>query len=214
MPRCARQIISQVPLHVTQRGVDRCATFITDEDFGFYLWALRDACIVARCAVHSYVLMTNHVHLLLTPEDQSGPATLMRSLGGRYVRYFNARYHRTGTLWEGRYRSSIVDTVEYYFACSRYIESNPLRAGLVEEPGAYEWSSYRYNADGMDDSLVSPHPAYMALGAERNARCDSYRALFEREIIPGLTAAIRTAPRTRPALNATPYQQLVAAMHA
>lgn len=213
MPRCARKIISQVPLHITQRGVDRCATFITDEDFAYYLWALRDASIGANCAVHSYVLMTNHVHLLLTPDDQSGPATLMRSLGRRYVRYFNDRYRRTGTLWEGRYRSSIVASAEYFFTCSRYIETNPLRAGLVEEPGAYEWSSYCCNASGADDLLISPNPLYMALGVERNARCDAYRALFDREPTPRLTAAIRTAPRARPALNATPYQQAVAAMH-
>lgn len=212
VPRCARRIIPEVPLHITQRGVDRCPTFIAHEDYAFYLWALQEASIAAGCAVHSYVLMTNHVHLLLTPDDQSGPAALMRSLGRRYVRYFNERYHRTGTLWEGRYRSTIVNSTSYFFACSRYIETNPLRAGLVGEPGAYEWSSYRCNADGVDDLLISPSPLYTALGAERVARCAAYRALFDTEPVPGLTAAIRTAPPAKPRLNATPYQQAIAAM--
>lgn len=211
MPRCARRIVPQVPLHITQRGVNRCPTFITDEDFAFYLWALRDASIGARCAVHSYVLMTNHVHLLLTPDSESGPATLMRSLGRRYVRRFNERYNRTGTLWEGRYRSAVVDSARYFFACSRYIEMNPLRAGLVDEPGAYEWSSFRYNAGGADDLVISPNPLYVALGAERDVQCAAYRALFDVEPAPGLTAAICEAPRARPALNTTPYEQAVAA---
>ncbi len=212
MPRCARRIIPDVPLHITQRGVDRCPTFLAHEDFAFYLWALREASVGAGCAVHSYVLMTNHVHLLLTPNDQSGPATLMRSLGRRYVRYFNERYRRTGTLWEGRYRSTIVDSVGYFFACSRYIETNPLRAGLVDDPGAYEWSSYRYNASGVDDLLISPNPLYIALGAERIVRCTAYQALFDIAPAPALTNAIRTAPRARPTLSATPYQQAIVAL--
>ncbi|HEY0972242.1 MAG TPA: transposase [Gemmatimonadales bacterium] len=213
MPRHPRVIIPHVPLHITQRGVDRCATFITDEDFAFYLWALRDASIGAGCAVHGYVLMTNHVHLLLTPADHLGPARLVRSLGRRYVRYFNDRYRRTGTLWEGRYRSAVVDSVEYFFACSRYIETNPLRAGLVDDPGAYVWSSYHHNACGADDPLVLPHPLYMALGNDRHGRCGAYRALFAAELASSAMAAIRTVPRERPALHATTYQQAVEAMH-
>lgn len=212
MPRSPRLVVPDAPLHITQRGVDRCATFLADEDFAFYHLALREASREARCAVHAYVLMTNHIHLLLTPEDAAGPARLMRSLGSRYVGYFNARYRRSGTLWEGRYRSALVASVPYLFACSRYIESNPTRAGLVDDPAAYPWSSFRHNARGDDDPALTPHPQYWALGAQRVARCTAYRALFAREIEPSVVARFRVAPRGHPVLQESGYQQAVAAL--
>jgi putative transposase len=211
MSRRLRLIIPGVPLHITQRGVDRCATFLADEDYATYLYALHMASIETRCAVHAYVLMTNHVHLLLTPADGRGPERLMRSIGRRYVRYFNDRYRRTGTLWEGRYRSAIVDSARYFFACSRYIELNPLRGGLVDVPVAHPWSSYHHNACGDEDPVVVPHPQYTGLGPDRQARCDAYRALFGTELEPRAVAAIRTSLRPRALLPTTTYQQAVAA---
>lgn len=213
MPRRPRLIIPKVPVHITQRGVDRCVTFISDDDFALYLWVLRDASVRGRCAVHSYALMTNHVHLLLTPADSDAPACLMRALGQRYVRYFNDRYRRTGTLWEGRFRSTIVDTDRYFLACSRYIERNPVRAGIVDDPGAYRWSSYRRNAFGEDDGIVTPHSLYTSLGGDNDARRAAYRGLFATEVPPVVVAEIRTAARGRHTLGMTSYHQAVAAIY-
>ena len=193
--------------------MDRCVTFISDDDFALYLWVLRDASDRARCAVHAYALMTNHVHLLLTPADSDAPACLMRALGQRYVRYFNDRYRRTGTLWEGRFRSTIVDTDRYFLACSRYIERNPVRAGLADEPGAYHWTSYRRNAFGENDGIVTPHPLYTSLGRDEVARRAAYRGLIATEESPVIVAAIRTAARGRHPLGMTGYHQAVAKLY-
>ena len=214
MSRPRPQISPGVALHITQRGVDRCATFLVDEDFAFYRWALQQAAAAADCAVHGYVMMTNHVHLLVTPSSASGAAELMMSLGRRYVRYFNDRYGRTGTLWEGRYRAAAVSSAAYLFACMRYIELNPVRAGLRSEPAAYEWSSHRHNACGDEDPIVTPHAQYRALGPGREARCAAYRALFTTELDVGVLATLRAAQRGRPALYRTPYQQAVEALRA
>ena len=115
--------------------------------------------------------MTNHVHLLMTPDEAGQIARVMQSLGRRYVRYVNDRYHRTGTLWEGRYRACLVDSEDYLLRCYRYIELNPVRAAMVSAPVDYAWSSYRKNALGIDDNLVRPHRAYLALGANDEQRC-------------------------------------------
>jgi len=213
VPRKPRLVIPNVPIHITQRGVDRCVTFVSDDDFALYLWMLRDASVQARCAIHAYALMTNHVHLLLTPADSEAPACLMRSLGQRYVRYFNDRYRRTGTLWEGRFRSTIVDTGRYFLACSRYIERNPVRAGIVDDPGAYYWSSYRRNASGENDAIVTPHSLYTSLGTNDDARRSAYRDLFATDTQPLEVPEIRTAPRARHTLGMTSYHQAVAAMY-
>jgi putative transposase len=212
MPRRALPILARVPLHITQRGVDRCHTFLAAEDFAFYRWALGEARFAADCAVHAYALMTNHVHLLVTPADAEGPVRMMRSLGRRYVRYFNDRYRRTGTLGEGRYRAARIDSAPYLFACSRYIELNPVRAAIVADPSSYLWSSYRHNACGDDDSLVSPHPQYVALGMSRDARCAAYRALFATDVEPGVVATLRASLRGRPKLHPSPYRQAIDAM--
>jgi putative transposase len=212
MPRSPRPILAGAPLHVTQRGVDRCPTFLSDDDFAFYRWALLEASREARCALHAYVLMTNHVHLLLTPMDASGPARMMCALGRRYVRFFNDRYHRTGTLWEGRFRSTLVLTTSYLLACSRYIELNPVRAGIVADPGEYAWSSFDHNAGNGDDPIITEHPQYRALGAGR-ADCRSvYRTLFAHDLAVNELAAIRAAHRGRTPLHATPYRLAVAAL--
>ena len=210
MPRRPRLIEPGIPLHITQRGVDRCPTFLGDEDFAYYRWALCEASVEARCDVHAYALMTNHVHLLLTPHDPMGPQRLMIFLGRRFVRYFNDRYRRTGTLWEGRFRSAVVDSESYLLRCSRYIEMNPVEAGMVANPAAYPWSSYRGNALGHDDPIITPHPLYTAMGPDGNSRCKAYRALFATPLEPDAVATIRAAQRGRAKLHPTTYEQVVA----
>jgi len=182
------------------------------DDFAVYLWALRSAAVTSGCAVHAYVLMTNHVHLLLTSADATGPSRLMQMLGRRYVRYFNHRYQRTGTLWEGRFRSTVVGTDDYFFACCRYIEENPRRAGLVDRCEDYSWSSFSHNACGDPDPVVTPHPLYAALATDDATRCDAYRRIFTREMSPSVVTDIHTAPLLRPALQVSNYRQMVAAL--
>ncbi|HYD52785.1 MAG TPA: transposase [Gemmatimonadaceae bacterium] len=210
MPRSRRLVVPGLPLHITHRGVDRGPTFLAPEDYAYYWWALREGATAAGCAVHAYVLMTNHVHLLLTPDAVESPATLTRSLGRRYVRYFNDRYRRTGTLWEGRYRSTIVGDTAYFFACSRYIELNPVRAKLVDDPAQYSWSSYRHNALGIPDAIVTPRAEYVTLGPDPSSRRTAYRELFR--AAPQVTelASIRADVRGRPKLNPSSYRQTLA----
>jgi putative transposase len=212
MSRPPRIVVPGVPLHITQRGVDRCRTFHADHDYAFYRWALREAAVDADCALHAYALMTNHVHLLVTPADEGGAAQMMRSVGGRYVRYFNDRHHRTGTLWEGRFRSSLVKDAAYLFACSRYIEMNPVRAGLVSAPREYGWSSYEHNACGLRDPLLTEHPAYVALGESRASRAVAYQAMSTRDLTRKAIVAIRASQRGRSRIRPTARQQEVDAI--
>ncbi|HEV7990977.1 MAG TPA: transposase [Gemmatimonadaceae bacterium] len=212
MPRQRRVVIPNVPLHITQRGVDRCPTFLADADFAFYRRTLGDALAVARCSVHAYVLMTNHVHLLVTPMDRGGPAKMMRMIGRRYVRYFNDRYGRTGTLWEGRFRSTLVESAHHFFACSRYIEQNPVRAQIAREPRDYTWSSVHRNAYGREDVVVSEHPLYSQLGGELATRTAEYRALVATPLAPSLIVDMRSAHRGRPTMFRTPYRQAASAL--
>src|SRR5918996_317541 len=146
MARGPRLIVPQIAVHIVQRGHNRRDCFHHDTDYLVYLGNLRDLAAKTGCALHAYCLMTNHVHLLLTPSTDSSCALLMRNLGQRYVQYFNRRYDRRGTLWEGRYKSSLVDTAKYVIGCSRHVERNPVRAKMVPSPWAYAWSSYSGNA--------------------------------------------------------------------
>ncbi|MGH8029050.1 MAG: transposase [Arenimonas sp.] len=146
MPRGRRIDAADVPQHIIQRGNDRQACFFREGDYTYYLQALLEACMAQGCRLHAYVLMTNHVHLLMTPEHCGAVARTMQSVGRRYVRHINDTLTRSGTLWEGRYKSSLVDSEQYLLACQRYIELNPVRAGMVAEPGEYRWSSFKRNA--------------------------------------------------------------------
>lgn len=165
-------------MHLIQRGNNRTAVFVDRADRERYLRVLRDASRHAGCAIHAYVLMTNHVHLLATPDGTRSPARMMQAVGRRYVRYFNERHGRTGTLWEGRYRSRLIDSEQYLLACSRYIELNPVRAGLAAVPAAYRWSSFRHNGEGAPDQVITTHAVYRALGTSWAERRSAYRALF------------------------------------
>ena len=183
-------------MHIVQRGNNRSASFRSARDRRVYLLVLFEALRRSRCLLHTYALMRNHVHLLLTPTDGRGPSRLMQRVGRRYVRYFNRRYGRTGTLWEGRFRSSLVDSERYFLTCSRYIELNPVRAGIVSAPELFRWSSYRHNALGEDDRLITPHALYRALGERDEIRRAAYRALFRHAIPECELQSIRRAVRS------------------
>lgn len=178
MPRSLRYELTDVPQHVVQRGNNRQRTFFGDRDCAFYLSALREAAAVHGCAVHAYVLMPNHVHLLMTPLRPKAISKVLQSVGRRYVRYINDRHERTGTLWEGRHKASLVASESYLMNCYRYIELNPVRARLVQGPDHYRWSSHRHNALGQQDALISEHPEYTSLGSGPAERAAVYRQLF------------------------------------
>lgn len=193
MARQPRYILPGQPQHVIQRGNNRDVILAAEADYRFYLEKLKEACENTGCEVHAYVLMTNHVHLLMTPHEENSLGRVMQSLGRRYVQYFNYRYRRTGTLWEGRYRATLIDAENYLLTCYRYIELNPVRAGMVAHPADYRWSSYRSNALGQQDVLVSEHTLYRRLGVSGRERCHCYRALFDQSIGKETLEAIREA---------------------
>ncbi|HEY2629789.1 MAG TPA: transposase, partial [Usitatibacter sp.] len=174
MPRRARLRISGLPLHVIQRGVNRAACFRSDRDRRRYLALLADAALLQGCRIHAFVLMTNHVHLLMSGDEPDSSSRMMKSLGERYVPEFNRRHGRTGTLWEGRFRSSVIDTERYLIECQRYIELNPVRAGMVLHPREYPWSSYRTNAEGRPSRLVIGHECYLRLASTDDERRAAY----------------------------------------
>ncbi len=210
MPRRPRITLPGVPLHLIQRGNNRQACFFADEDYLFYLDWLNECARDSCCAIHAYTLMTNHVHLLLTPETASGAGELMKRLGQRYVQYINRTYHRSGTLWEGRFRSCLTQEEEYILGCYRYIELNPVRANMVEHPAEYFWSSYRANAQGESSKLLTPHPLYSALDRDQAVRRTTYRELFHHHLDIDLVDQIRAATNGNYALGSSQFQMQVA----
>ena len=193
MPRRPRIHLPGVPIHLVQRGHNREACFFADEDFLAYREWLGDALKKTGCALHAYVLMTNHVHLLLTPPSAKAVSHLIMSLGRRYVQYINKTYRRTGTLWDSRYKSSLVHAEDYLLLCQRYIELNPVRAGMTDDPAHYRWSSYRSNGLGQADALLTPHDLYLALDGDAANRQAVYRFLFRSELDHEAVADIRLA---------------------
>lgn len=191
MPRQPRLLVPDVAVHIVQRGNDRQVCFRHESDYLVYLLHLRQLAAKADCLIHAYCLMTNHVHLLVTPKDARGCTTLMRNLGQRYVQYFNRRHERTGTLWEGRFRSCLVESARYVLGCYRYVELNPVRAGLAANPAAYTWSSCAANSGLRDAPHLCPHPEYLALGSTAQARHAAYTGLFEKAIEPSVVDKIR-----------------------
>jgi putative transposase len=165
MPRKPRFFVPGIPGHAIQRGNNRQAVFFENEDYRVYLGWLKLAAEKYRCDIHAYVLMTNHVHLLVTPARRDSISGLFQYVGRHYVAYVNHTYGRTGTLWEGRYKASLIEEERYLLTCYRYIELNPVRAGIVSSPEQYDWSSYCFNALGKVNPLLSPHPLYYRLDA-------------------------------------------------
>ncbi len=195
MPRKPRHYIAGMPCHVIQRGNNRQPCFFAEQDYLFYLLYLKDACQRYKVNLHAYVLMTNHVHMLMTPDTADGISRVMQSLGRRYVQYVNFEYNRCGTLWEGRHKASLVNAEEYLFKCYRYIEMNPVRANMVKHPLDYRWSSYRENAHGEGYRYVVPHNLYVELGSDCTGRQDAYRELFAIDLYESDIQSIRQAGR-------------------
>lgn len=193
MPRRPRLFLPDCPVHVVQRGNNRGQVFFGPDDAKMYLEWLQEAAAEHGIAIHAYVLMANHIHLLVSPETTHALPRAMRHVNWRYSRYANNTQCRTGSLWEGRYRASLIEADEYLFACSRYIELNPVRAGLAKTPGAYRWSSYKANAEGKAEALVTPHQLYTNLAPTAAGRAQAYRSLFEGGLSAGALEAIRDA---------------------
>ena len=212
MPRRPRIIIPGTPVHVIQRGNNRQACFYAEDDCLFNLDWLKEYAGTAGCTLHAYVLMTNHVHLLLTFEEQGGLTMLMKRLGQRYVQYVNRTYSRSGTLWEGRFRSCMAQQENYLLVCHKYIELNPVRAGIVAHPGEYRWSSYLANAEGESSELLRSHPVYLGLGLTDADRQAAYRELFRYELEPGVIDQIRKATKGNYPLGGERFQKEITDM--
>lgn len=201
MARRERPRVAGLPVHIIQRGNNRQACFYAEADYRFFLRQLSELATRCWCEVHAYVLMTNHVHLLLTPSLPQGASLLMKLLGQRYVQYINRIYRRSGTLWDGRFRSSLVQDGRYVLACYRYIEMNPVRANMVKHPAEYPWSSYASNAAGQAMSWLTPHGEYLALGSDDEKRQAAYGGLFDGEVDPQLLRDIRVSAHAGYALG-------------
>ncbi len=193
MPRRPRSDLTGFPLHLIQRGNNRLACFFSANDHVAYLHWLDRYARRLGVALHAWVLMSNHVHLLLTPPSPAHASRLMQALGRRYVRYVNLTYRRSGTLWEGRFRACAVHAEDYLLSCMRYIELNPVRAGMVADPGDYRWSSYRQNGLGLADPMLTEHPLYTDLGETSPSRQAAYRSLFRAQLEESALAGIRVA---------------------
>ncbi len=212
MPRRPRTHLDDVPLHIVQRGHNREPCFFAEEDYYAYLHWLGEALRQADAALHAYALMTNHVHLLLTPRKAESVPLLLISLGRRYVQYINTTYRRTGTLWDSRYKSSLIQAETYLLECMRYIELNPVRAAMVEDPAHYRWTSYRANGLGQADALVSPHALYLAQGRSAAARQQAYRALFRTQLDRAAVDDIRLALNQNQPLGNSRFYSKIARM--
>ncbi|TQV86652.1 transposase [Aliikangiella coralliicola] len=193
MARLPRLNLPDIPQHIVQRGNNRQACFVTKQDRIVYLEKLKEYSGKFEVAVHAFVLMTNHVHILATPHQGEGVSLMMQALGRYYVRYFNKIHARTGTLWEGRFKSALVDTENYFLTVSRYIELNPVRAKMVEAPAEYKWTSYHHNARGIRAKLITEHPCYLSLGCNDLNRQSAYRALFDSQLSRSKLDEIRSA---------------------
>jgi putative transposase len=210
MPRRPRVIVPNTPQHIIQRGNNRQACFYADEDYQFYLEWLQYHADKQGCAIHAYALMTNHVHLLVSTEKAEAVGALMKALGQRYVQYINKSYQRSGTLWEGRFRSCPIQAEAYLLSCQRYIELNPVRANITQHPAEYRWSSYAANAQGQANILITPHMLYNSLGDTQKGRQAAYRELFRYQLEPGLVDEIRKATNSNYALGSEQFCKQIA----
>jgi putative transposase len=207
MARLPRLCSPGIAQHIIQRGNNRQVCFGGDEDCSAYAHWLAECSRRFRVAIHAWVFMTNHVHLLVTPETDEGVSQMMQTLGRHYVRYFNHTYRRTGTLWEGRFKSCVVDAEDFVLLCQRYIELNPVRAGMVSDPADYPWSSYRANGLGQAIRLWTPHPIYSSLGANPSDRSAAYRALFAGQLDHRMIDRIRQATNQGMALGNDKFKE-------
>ena len=191
MARLSRVSPIGVPQHIVQRGNNRQVCFASDEDMKAYLNWLKEFSKKYLVDVHAWVLMTNHIHILCTPFEESAVSKMMQSIGRMYVRYYNYTYQRSGTLLEGRFKSSLIQSERYLLELHRYIELNPVRADIVDDPSEYSWSSYASNSLGVETELQTPHYLYLALGKTKNERLENYRQLFKAHVSAELLKEIR-----------------------
>jgi putative transposase len=210
MARLARLYVPEQPQHVILRGLDQQPAFVDDQDYELFIVCLRTASRDHHLSIHAYALMPQAVHLLVTPRDESSLPKAMQAVGRRYVAHFNRRYTRRGTLWEGRYRAAPIDGDTHFFSCCRYIELNPVRARMVRHPGDYPFSSYRANALGEADALVSPHPLFERLGQDVQMRRTNYRELFDDALSDEFVEALRVATNGGWALGDQRFQEQIA----
>src|SRR3954468_24279825 len=205
MGRPPRLELPGVPLHVVQRGNNRAPCFFNDVDRRFYLKCLREAAEARGCLLHAYVLMSNHVHLLVSPPVQGAVGAMMQDIGRRYVRIINNIHGRTGSLWEGRFKSSLIDSERYLLICHRYIEANPVRAGMVAHAAQYTWSSHSHFCGARVDPLITEHPLYLALGGSDYERRASFGALTNQPLAQRLLEEVRAAINTESALGSDEF---------
>jgi putative transposase len=182
MPRGRRTFIPGISVHVIQRGNNRVPIFGSSNDFEQFLELLRRSARNFCVTLHAFVLMTTHYHLIVTPTSVAGLPKMMKALDGGYVRYFNKRHERIGTLWNGRYRGLPLEDERYWLTCLRYIEQNPVRAGMVQAPHDYQWSSYSAHAFGRWPTWLTPHAVYQSLGRDDGERQRAYRELCGRSV--------------------------------
>lgn len=213
MARLPRFCPSGLPQHLVQRGNNRSICFASVDDFAAYAHWLEEYSKKFEVAVHAWVFMTNHVHLLVTPNTDEGVSLLMQSVGRRYVQYFNYRYKRSGTLWEGRFRSSVVQSESYLIACYRYIELNPVRAAMVDDPSEYTCSSYRHNALGVNSRLATPHDQYLKFAGTDLERQTIYRRLFDAHVDGKLVDEISMAVNKGMALGSERFKEDIEALY-
>jgi len=212
MSRFPRPVFANVPLHIIQRGNNRNPCFFARNDFQSYLDFLLESKQRFSCRIHAYVLMPNHIHLLATPDDIGAAAAMLKWLSQKYVQHINRKYRRVGTLWQGRYRSCLVDSEHYFMVCQRYIELNPVRAGLCTHPAEYDWSSYRANAYGYADARVTPHASYLDLAAEPDERRLRYRSLCTEGIPDNMISQVRAATASSLFFGSAAFTERMAAM--
>jgi putative transposase len=208
MARRRRIGSKDVTQHVIQRGNNRRICFTCEQDYIVYVSWLKQYSAKYDVAVHAWVLMTNHIHLLCTPQSENlGVSQMMQSLGRQYVRYFNDTYKQTGTLWEGRFKSSLVCTSRYVLSVYRYIELNPVRAKMVNDPAQYKWSSYHVNALGKESDLCQPHAIYLQLGQTSIERLNTYRSLFQDALTQPMIDEIRACTNKELVLGNEKFKQ-------
>lgn len=179
MARKPRIFVADIPYHIVQRGNNKTPIFFSDQDQLFFLDVLKEAKTKHPCFIYSYCLMPNHFHILISPKEKENASLLMKFLGAKYVRYVNKVYKRSGTLWEGRFKCSLIDEELYFLACLSYIELNPVRAGIVKVPELYRWSSYRFRAFGEKNSVLDLDPWYNSLGENPEKRQFNYRKFLQ-----------------------------------
>jgi putative transposase len=207
MPRLPRISPTGISIHIIQRGNNRQSCFVSDEDHWAYINLLKEYSTKYGVDIHAWVMMTNHVHLLCTPKRDNSVSTMMQAIGRSYVQYFNREYHRSGTLWEGRFKSCLVQDTTYLLELYRYIEMNPVRAEMVNDPGEYRWSSYQINGLGKFSDLCKPHQEYLSLGKDLLECQGGYRELFVHQVEGELLKEIRNISNNGMAIGSDRFKK-------